>query len=508
MKELLSKIIDKPLLKQALPENKNQHKKSFQYNLSKNNGDGLFAHQFYGSRSENQNKFASQFLTREWGETKSILSNETKISLFKNEERTNKKKEKNKIKTGKNTEYFEFSRISKAKKTEDQKPVLKFDQPLFLKGKEREYKLFHEELSHKRVTNSFLLKESTTTPFYPCWNEYLGRVVISNKLLSQKFANRLLSLSKIKGVERVVVFKEKKGNKKKREPTYFRGKRIAEEENKRKENWLKNQSALLKDFKKNKKTLIKENLFFTQEERRENKVINKTKEILKAIYKNKEDLYWKALAIVYLVAASKNALSLLSLIGTDNTEIIGQIGSKEKSKKEEKEQREREIEEQRQREEEEQRQREEEEQRQREEEKQREEERKKQEIVITCNKYYLKRKREADKEIKDLTNGITICRSAKTLPFSFRADASGNRRMVPMTDEIKAEIEENIQDSLDQIAEIREDLAIAGSDVGKSTDCFPMETISRWEIETIEIDDDNKRQPLRLKVVKREKNEE
>ena len=99
--KLLSKLIDKPLWKQALPEKKNQHKKSFQkfYNLSKNNGDGLFAHQFYGSRSENQNKFASQFLTREGEETKSILPNETKVSIFKrNLKKKDSFKKKKKIK--------------------------------------------------------------------------------------------------------------------------------------------------------------------------------------------------------------------------------------------------------------------------------------------------------------------------------------------------------------------------------------------------------------------------
>ena len=292
--KLLSKSIDKQGWRQLLPKNKNQHVKNKKgprklYNLSKNNGDGLFAHQFFGSRVENQNKFASQFLTREGEENKSILP---KVSFFKKKKESFKKEEekKEKERDGKNEEneeneekerkrekekneenqkkkkdtsyqkYLDFSRISKAKRTQDQKPVLKFDQPLFLKGKEREYKLLHEELSHKKVTNSFLLKESTTTPFHPCWNKGLGRVVISNKLLSEKFANRLLYLSKIKGVERVVFFKEKKSNKKQKEPTYLRGKRIVEEENKRDKDWFKSQSAHLKNFKEKKNTLIK----FTQ----------------------------------------------------------------------------------------------------------------------------------------------------------------------------------------------------------------------------------------------------
>ena len=141
-------------------------------------------------------------------------------------------------------------------------------------------------------------------------------------------------------------------------------------------------------------------------------------------------------------------------------------------------------------------------------EEQREEERKKQEIVNTCNEYYLEIKKEADKDIKDLTISITMGRVEKTLPFSYREDASGNSRLVPMTDEVKSEIEEEIQDSLNLITEIRVDLFKAGYGAGISTKCLPLETISRWEIETLKIDDDNKEQPLTLKIVKIEKNEE
>ena len=94
-------------------------------------------------------------------------------------------------------------------------------------------------------------------------------------------------------------------------------------------------------------------------------------------------------------------------------------------------------------------------------------------------------------------------RAEQALAYSYREDASGNSRLVPMTAEVKSEIEEEIQDSLTLINKIRENLFKAGYGAGISTKCLPLETISRWDIETIEIDDDNKTQPLRLKVVKK-----
>ena len=524
---MLSKLIDKPLWKQRKASLK---KKRFQkqklYNLSKNNGDGLFAHQFYGSKSQNQNKFASQFLTREGEETKSILQNKIKVSIFKkiktrkdffktirkNKKKKEKKKQgipkEKKKKTRRDPRYMDFSRISKAKKTEDQKPVLKFDQPLFLKGKEREYKLLHEELSHKKVTNSFLLKESTTTPFYPCWNESLGRVVISNKLLSQKFVNRLLYLSKIKGVERVVFFKEKKGNKKKREPTYFRGKRIAEEENKRDKDWLKNQSALLKIFKKKKNTLIKQKIFFTQkkEKRRGNKVINKTKEKLKALNKNKDKYLSNALAIAAFFTFG-NALSTGEIQSTEHIGQIGESGEKIKDKIEQENERERRrIEEENERE----RRRIEEERRKIEEEIQRimeekiEEERIKKEITKKCNEYYLREKKENDKFLKTFKKNLKIFKEELFEKYYVSVDNDGNETEVPMTNEIRNLILSDIKQTRSDIAaaaSITEDIAL---NIGTNDNCLPWPTRQEWDIKTVDVDN-SKEEPITLEIVKRKK---
>ena len=88
--------------------------------------------------------------------------------------------------------------------------VLKFDQPLFLKKNESQYKPFHEELPQKKFGSlskatpdqqkSHFLEISNSTPFYAGWDQGLRKLVITNRLLPRSYAGyALYSPTKIKG---------------------------------------------------------------------------------------------------------------------------------------------------------------------------------------------------------------------------------------------------------------------------------------------------------------------
>lgn len=88
--------------------------------------------------------------------------------------------------------------------------VLKFDQPLFFKKNESQYKPFHEELPQKKIGSfgkatsdqqkSHFLEISNSTPFYAGWDQGLRKLVITNRLLGRSYAGyALYSPTKIKG---------------------------------------------------------------------------------------------------------------------------------------------------------------------------------------------------------------------------------------------------------------------------------------------------------------------
>ena len=104
-----------------------------------------------------------------------------------------------------------FSITLDPEETINENRILKFDQPLFLKNNESQYKPFHEELSQKKVmglTNqdvkrkSHFLEISNSTPFYAGWDQGLRKLVITNRLLPRSYAGyALYSPTKIKGEE-------------------------------------------------------------------------------------------------------------------------------------------------------------------------------------------------------------------------------------------------------------------------------------------------------------------
>ena len=81
-------------------------------------------------------------------------------------------------------------------------PVLKFDQPLYSKENESNYKPFHEELSQKKKQKTPFLEISNSTPFYAGWDQGLRKLVITNRLLGRSLTGYgLYSPTKIKGKE-------------------------------------------------------------------------------------------------------------------------------------------------------------------------------------------------------------------------------------------------------------------------------------------------------------------
>ena len=73
--------------------------------------------------------------------------------------------------------------------------VLKFDQPLFFKNNESQYKPFHEELPQKKIGSfsqnqqkNHFLEISNSTPFYAGWDQGLRKLVITNRLLPRSYA--------------------------------------------------------------------------------------------------------------------------------------------------------------------------------------------------------------------------------------------------------------------------------------------------------------------------------
>ena len=85
---------------------------------------------------------------------------------------------------------------AKRRATRLDKVDLKYDQPLYLKGNERDYKVFHEELSHQKVESTNFLEISDPTPFYAGWDKGLRKVVTTNRVLPRLVAGYLLNSPK------------------------------------------------------------------------------------------------------------------------------------------------------------------------------------------------------------------------------------------------------------------------------------------------------------------------
>ena len=109
-----------------------------------------------------------------------------------------------------------FSITLDREETVNENRILKFDQPLFLKNNESQYKPFHEELSHKKSMGrhpegmlglasqtslqdarnvkrkSDFLEISNSTPFYAGWDQGLRKLVITNRLLPRSYAGYAL----------------------------------------------------------------------------------------------------------------------------------------------------------------------------------------------------------------------------------------------------------------------------------------------------------------------------
>lgn len=69
--------------------------------------------------------------------------------------------------------------------------ILKFDQPLYQFSEKQSFSPYHEELDNQRILekNDLSIKtELIPKPFYAGWDERLRKFVITNKLLSRKFA--------------------------------------------------------------------------------------------------------------------------------------------------------------------------------------------------------------------------------------------------------------------------------------------------------------------------------
>ena len=86
-----------------------------------------------------------------------------------------------------------FSITASPKTNKKNKVELKFDQPLFLKKNEKDYKVFHEELSYQKAKSNIFLKIYNPTPFYAGWDQGLRQVVITNRLLPRSVAGYRLN---------------------------------------------------------------------------------------------------------------------------------------------------------------------------------------------------------------------------------------------------------------------------------------------------------------------------